>query len=287
VSADYSYYAVCKMWSCLDEDTCYKVSTTEMDWHDAVDYCRDMGVELASVHSAEENAFINSICTGSRCWIGLSDFENEGEFVWSDGSDLDFLYWLSGEPNNNGGDEHYVHLGDDFGGYWNDVSADYSYYAVCKWSTWSPPSSQPSSVPTRAPSREPTLAPSREPTPAPTREPTPAPTSEPTPAPSSGPTPAPSIEPSPAPSYGPSPGPSIEPSPAPPSKQVDTEVLLGMSFTMSVIAMVLFMLLMCLVVFYCGMVFRRQQENHMKAKREMVFNGVFPGETGEESVGEL
>merc|ERR1719419_1492186 len=123
------FHGACGM-SCFEEDTCYRVSESKMSWVDALDYCRDISGDLASIHSTEENEFLNSM--GCYCWIGLNDIDNEGEFVWSDGSDVDFLHWRGGEPNNAGGEEHYAHLNEK--GYWNDQDVE-SFYAFCKMST--------------------------------------------------------------------------------------------------------------------------------------------------------
>ncbi|KAI6658464.1 Lactose-binding lectin l-2-like [Oopsacas minuta] len=62
-----------------------------------------------------------SIATGAiNCWIGLNDIDNEGTFVWVDGSSDTFRYYNSGEPNG-GTTENCVHTSDGFDS-WNDLS---------------------------------------------------------------------------------------------------------------------------------------------------------------------
>jgi len=102
-----------------NEDYWYYVIKGRLFWDGALAACRDSGGDLASIHSAEENEFLNSICNTDKCWIGLNDWDNEGEYVWSDGSDLDFLYWGVGEPDNTEWDLDVVYLGDASNGYWN------------------------------------------------------------------------------------------------------------------------------------------------------------------------
>eukprot|EP01045_Picozoa_sp_COSAG04_P003751 COSAG04_NODE_155_length_22379_cov_5.613707_19_plen_154_part_00 len=68
------------------------------------------------------------------CHIGFNDHENEGDFVWSNGSPSDYENWQEGEPNDwrGGIDAQYgediVEISDEFGhwdgrelrGRWND-----------------------------------------------------------------------------------------------------------------------------------------------------------------------
>jgi len=119
-----------------------------MGWLDADNFCGDIGGELASIHSAEENEFIWSLThNDSRSWIGLNDIENEGEWVWTDGSEVDFLFWHSDQPDNFYGYEHYVHLGLYGTSYWNDENQEESYYAICKRMSTLAPTSDPEASP--------------------------------------------------------------------------------------------------------------------------------------------
>jgi hypothetical protein len=52
---------------------------------------------VASIHSAEENWLVSYI--GGQAYIGFVDYGLAFDFVWSDGSDVNFTSWNSGEPN--------------------------------------------------------------------------------------------------------------------------------------------------------------------------------------------
>ncbi|XP_016402760.1 galactose-specific lectin nattectin-like, partial [Sinocyclocheilus rhinocerous] len=66
--------------------------------------CQGFDANLASVHNKIEQDLLLSLLPSSstRCWIGAHDGEQEGQWVWSDGTPYDFTYWGSGEPNNLG-----------------------------------------------------------------------------------------------------------------------------------------------------------------------------------------
>ena len=38
--------------------------------------------------------------SGYYCWIGYNDIDNEGTFVWDDGSTSTYTNWADGEPND-------------------------------------------------------------------------------------------------------------------------------------------------------------------------------------------
>jgi hypothetical protein len=71
----------------------------------------------------------------SAIWIGLSDVESHGTWVWQDGGPVTWTYWSDGEPD--GSSEHAVvsmfHSGHD--SRWGDIDHTQSYqfpYTLCQ-----------------------------------------------------------------------------------------------------------------------------------------------------------
>jgi flagellin len=57
---------------------------------------------------------------GANLWIGLTDENSEGNFQWVTGESATYTNWLSGQPDNSGGNQHYVKLSDLSAGQWDD-----------------------------------------------------------------------------------------------------------------------------------------------------------------------
>ena len=69
------------------------------------------GGHLVSLNSQAEQELVAATFGHSSYWIGLSDEVNEGEFVWSDGSPLDFEFWNGGSSNStNSGSRDYAYF---------------------------------------------------------------------------------------------------------------------------------------------------------------------------------
>jgi lectin-like protein len=96
---------------------CYLVVTTALTWDDARQNCSEhaAGWALAAIHDATVNAFMSELEAG-EAWVGASDAETEGTWVWIDdgvpfwqgtgdtGSVVGgaFETWNSDEPNGRG-----------------------------------------------------------------------------------------------------------------------------------------------------------------------------------------
>ena len=87
-----------------DDGTCFiHYTSSGSSWHNAKRSCISRGYNLATVKNPRENYILYSTRYSSSskdCWIGLSDINNEGEFVWSDGSTDYYRNWHDHEPNH-------------------------------------------------------------------------------------------------------------------------------------------------------------------------------------------
>uniref|UniRef100_A0A671WM60 C-type lectin domain-containing protein n=1 Tax=Sparus aurata TaxID=8175 RepID=A0A671WM60_SPAAU len=126
----------CPMFWYSFNGRCYKYVAARLTWADAELYCVSEGTNLVSIHSLEEQEFVNSLIknfdhTQGFTWIGLSDTQKEGGWMWSDGCAVDFVFWNAGEPNNDGGKEHCVHTNLGTSKKWNDWLCSQTVPSVC------------------------------------------------------------------------------------------------------------------------------------------------------------
>ncbi|KAI4896084.1 hypothetical protein NFI96_027216, partial [Prochilodus magdalenae] len=61
----------------------YYPSAEKKSWHDARQYCRERGADLAIINNRKEQEFIYR--QNKFVWFGLTDEETEGEWKWVDG----------------------------------------------------------------------------------------------------------------------------------------------------------------------------------------------------------
>ncbi|XP_015226382.1 PREDICTED: ladderlectin-like [Cyprinodon variegatus] len=79
---------------------CFLFIDTPKTWTEAEFYCQFEGANLASVHSDEENHFIQSLTRGNthsfpQTWIGGSDAIQLNLWMWSDGSKFHYENWFN------------------------------------------------------------------------------------------------------------------------------------------------------------------------------------------------
>ena len=115
-----------------------------IDWETASTLCAAEGGYLATITSAEENAFafglvsadsslwyIDSYENGIGPWLGglqpPGSVEPDGGWSWVTGEPWGYTNWSSGEPNDLGLDEDRVHFFGRrvlIGSEWNDINWD-------------------------------------------------------------------------------------------------------------------------------------------------------------------
>ncbi len=105
-------------------------------WSAARAFCTELGADLVVVESAEEDEYLAGQ-VGTNAWLGLSDQDLEGTFVWVDGSLPDYAHWADGEPNDADGSEDCAHLWPE--GTWNDRPCDGELAFVCEDVPWRDP----------------------------------------------------------------------------------------------------------------------------------------------------
>ncbi|EYC46035.1 hypothetical protein Y032_0410g943 [Ancylostoma ceylanicum] len=99
----------------------YFILKDYMSFDQAEGYCRNKNAHLVSIHSDEENQFVNQLLKRgwAKVWIGLG---RVGEnMVWTDGSPFDFANWAWGQPyyrNSYSNNHIYMVIGPEVSGNW-------------------------------------------------------------------------------------------------------------------------------------------------------------------------
>lgn len=129
----------------------YKFISDDVSWTAARAQALAMGGYLANITSGSENSFIlNNVTHGALAWIGATDQNQEGAWIWADGPEAGSQFWQgsgpvsdsyanwnvgqsSAEPSNGGEDgEHFAHIYSS--GTWNDAAAEAAYGYVVEFS---------------------------------------------------------------------------------------------------------------------------------------------------------
>ncbi len=103
----------------------YALVDCQSSWDTAEAQAQILGGHLVSINDAQEQNWVYSQFSNfggvkRDLWIGLTDKDSSGKFVWINGDPVTFTNWATGEPNG----QHYVHMwSPDSGpdaGKWND-----------------------------------------------------------------------------------------------------------------------------------------------------------------------
>ncbi|XP_062416493.1 galactose-specific lectin nattectin-like [Pungitius pungitius] len=125
----------CYGWTPIN-GRCFRYNPKPMSWTAAEKSCQAKGGNLASVHNIREYRVIQYlIMKGSHqnkpTWIGGSDAQEEKKWLWTDGSEFDYILWSAGEPNNGRGRQHCLRMNHGGDRAWDDVECRVKAPSIC------------------------------------------------------------------------------------------------------------------------------------------------------------
>merc|ERR1711936_1189846 len=119
------------------DDMCYKYVNSNQTWSDAQNTCERLGAWLAEPTTQAQNDYFEKILfehRGFTIWLGASDTDKEGEWLWDHSGERvqkGFTDWLPGEPNDTKDVEDCLEFQYDYG-HWNDKYCDLQQHFVCQ-----------------------------------------------------------------------------------------------------------------------------------------------------------
>ncbi|EDS28434.1 salivary C-type lectin [Culex quinquefasciatus] len=125
------------------EQRYFVFNSREVDFFQAWHLCASIGLQLASVNTAEDDAALKLAFRAADSnqigpwWIAGTDLGKNGHFLWITtarplGYRTGYTNFAPGQPDNTAGREHCVEAGYPSGTLWNDRSCDVRRRYVCE-----------------------------------------------------------------------------------------------------------------------------------------------------------
>ena len=89
--------------------------------------CEEMGGHLVCIETSNEELFVKSLCGQLTTWVGASDEETEGTWLWVHKNSP---VKITMQIDNAGAADHHLAL---FTGLWHDGPAGSKYAYICEW----------------------------------------------------------------------------------------------------------------------------------------------------------
>jgi len=116
--------------------SCYIYFATRRDWPQARAACEAIGAHLVVSTSQGENDDFSPLAGLLDVWVGGTDSNAEGVWLWLTGELMSYTNWRTGEPNNsdpnNPNGEDCMIIEGDNGGLWDDRSCLKTYGYICE-----------------------------------------------------------------------------------------------------------------------------------------------------------
>ncbi|XP_039187522.1 macrophage mannose receptor 1-like [Crotalus tigris] len=131
-------------------DKCFQIfgfrEEEKKNWSAARDHCKTLEGNLASIPNKAVQAFltVHLKSASGDTWIGLTDKNSEGRFLWTDGSGVYFTNWAKGSPQIFSGDCVFMlRKPERFAGYWRVGSCPAKKTYICQKNTGPSPYFEP------------------------------------------------------------------------------------------------------------------------------------------------
>uniref|UniRef100_A0A4X2LD35 C-type lectin domain-containing protein n=1 Tax=Vombatus ursinus TaxID=29139 RepID=A0A4X2LD35_VOMUR len=111
----------------------YKTRGFEGNFDKAKKSCKAAGDIVASPRNEAENKAVQKIVSeyNKAAFLGMTDIQTEGEFIYPTGDPLGYFNWDPGEHNNEGGGEICIEIFSD--GRWNDKPCEEPHLIICEF----------------------------------------------------------------------------------------------------------------------------------------------------------
>lgn len=97
-------------------------------WHVAQRRCEEMGGHLLVIDNLPESQFAIRLADGSTAWVGATDEEAEGKWVWVNGRDNG--YFPPHQINSDDGASHFLAV---YRNEWHDMAVGQRQIYICEW----------------------------------------------------------------------------------------------------------------------------------------------------------
>lgn len=82
-------------------NACFMLNHELLTWNAALERCREVGGDLASITGNNDQSFITALIStigmSPSYWVGGNDIDPSSGWKWTDGSPFPFFYWADGE----------------------------------------------------------------------------------------------------------------------------------------------------------------------------------------------
>ncbi|XP_071583171.1 LOW QUALITY PROTEIN: hepatic lectin-like [Heliangelus exortis] len=110
-------------------ESCYSFSTETTSWGEANQTCADQGAHLIIIDSEQEQDFLKENIN-STYWLGVTDQQKEGSWVWTNGQEVTLSYFNVWKENKDRDQKNCGSIGPD--GIWSDAKCSHPNLWICE-----------------------------------------------------------------------------------------------------------------------------------------------------------